>query len=119
MVAHPPRSPSRVCRRPSSCRARSVPCGRSPTAGALGFYALGALTACFIAALSEVFDVWLAALVVTAVYGLLAAILAWRGKAKVQQATPPVPERAMASVKEDVRFTKQRAHEARHPEAHR
>lgn len=88
-------------------------------AGALGFYALGALTACFIAALSEVFDVWLAALVVTAVYGLLAAILAWRGKAKVQQATPPVPERAMASVKEDVRFTKQRAHEARHPEAHR
>jgi hypothetical protein len=82
-------------------------------AGALGFYALGALTAAAIAGLSTVFDVWLAALIVAGAYGLLAAILALRGKAKVQQATPPVPERALESVKEDVRFTKQRAHEAR------
>ena len=36
-----------------------------------------------------------------------------RGKSKVQQATPPVPERTVQSVKEDVRYTKQRAQEAR------
>jgi hypothetical protein len=79
----------------------------------LGFYAFGALTACVIAAIAEVLDVWLAALIVAVVYGLVAAILAMRGKSKVQQATPPVPERAVESVKEDVRFTKQRAREGR------
>jgi hypothetical protein len=31
----------------------------------------------------------------------------------VQQATPPVPEQTVQSVKEDVRYTKQRAQEAR------
>jgi len=82
-------------------------------AGALGFYAFGALTACVIAAIAEVLDVWLAALIVAVVYGLVAAILAMRGKSKVQQATPPVPERAVESVKEDVRFTKQRVREGR------
>jgi hypothetical protein len=82
-------------------------------AGVLGFYAFGALTACVIAAIAEVLDVWLAALIVAVVYGLVAAILAMRGKSKVQQATPPVPERAVESVKEDVRFTKQRAREGR------
>jgi hypothetical protein len=82
-------------------------------AGMLGFYAFGALTACVIAAIAEVLDVWLAALIVAVVYGLVAAILAMRGKSKVQQATPPVPERAVESVKEDVRFTKQRAREGR------
>jgi hypothetical protein len=35
-----------------------------------------------------------------------------RGKRKVQRASPPVPERAVESDKEDVRFTKQRAQEA-------
>lgn len=82
-------------------------------AGVLGFYAFGALTACVIAAIAEVLDVWLAALIVAVVYGLVAAILAMRGKSKVQQATPPVPERAVESVKEDVRFTKQRVREGR------
>jgi MFS family permease len=82
-------------------------------AGVLGFYAFGALTACIIAAIAQALDLWLAALIVAAVYGLVAAILALRGKRKVQQASPPVPERAVQSVKEDVRFTKQRAQEAR------
>jgi MFS family permease len=82
-------------------------------AGVLGFYAFGALTACIIAAIAHALDLWLAALIVAAVYGLVAAILALRGKRKVQQASPPVPERAVQSVKEDVRFTKQRAQEAR------
>jgi MFS family permease len=82
-------------------------------AGALGLYALGALTAAIIAGIAEVLPVWAAALIVAAVYGAVAGILALRGKRQVQQATPPLPERAVQSVKEDVRYTKQRAQEAR------
>ena len=82
-------------------------------AGALGFYALGALTAAIIAGIAEALPVWAAALIVAAVYGAAAGILALRGRSKVQQATPPVPEQTVQSVKEDVRYTKQRAQEAR------
>lgn len=82
-------------------------------AGALGLYALGALTAAIIAGIAEVLPVWASALIVAAVYGAVAGILALRGKKKVQQATPPLPETAVQSVKEDVRYTKQRAQEAR------
>jgi uncharacterized membrane protein YqjE len=82
-------------------------------AGALGLYALGALTAAVIAGIAEALPVWAAALIVAAVYGAGAGILALRGRSKVQHATPPVPERTVQSVKEDVRYTKQRAQEAR------
>jgi MFS family permease len=82
-------------------------------AGALGLYALGALTAAIIAGIAEALPVWASALIVAALYGAVAGILALRGKKKVQQATPPLPERAVQSVKEDVRYTKQRAQEAR------
>src|SRR6478752_8978505 len=46
-----------------------------------------------------------AALIVTAVYGAVAGVLALAGKNKVQAGTPPVPEQTVDSVKEDVRFT--------------
>jgi MFS family permease len=82
-------------------------------AGAFGFYALGALTAAAIAGIAEALPVWAAALIVAALYGAVAGILALRGKRKVQQATPPLPEQTVESVKEDVRYTKQRAQEAR------
>ena len=82
-------------------------------AGALGFYALGALTAAIVAGIAEALPVWAAALIVAALYGAIAGILALRGKRKVQQATPPMPEQTVRSVKEDVRYTKQRAQEAR------
>ena len=82
-------------------------------AGALGIYALGALTAAIIAGIAEALPVWVSALIVAALYGAIAGILALRGKKKVQQATPPLPEETVQSVKEDVRYTKQRAQEAR------
>jgi MFS family permease len=82
-------------------------------AGAFGLYALGALTAAIIAGIAEVLPVWASALIVAALYGAIAGILALRGKKKVQQATPPLPEETVQSVKEDVRYTKQRAQEAR------
>jgi MFS family permease len=82
-------------------------------AGALGLYALGALTAAIIAGIAEALPVWASALIVAALYGAVAGILALRGRNKVQQATPPLPEETVQSVKEDVRYTKQRAQEAR------
>ncbi len=82
-------------------------------AGALGFYALGAFTACLILALDLAVAGWLAALIVTVVYGAIAGVLALTGKKKVAEATPPVPELAVDSTKEDVRWVKTRATEAR------
>jgi uncharacterized membrane protein YqjE len=82
-------------------------------AGIVGFYAVGALTACLILALATAVDGWLAALIVAAVYGAVAGVLALSGKSKVQQAVPPLPEQAVDSVKEDVQWTKSRAKQAR------
>jgi hypothetical protein len=56
---------------------------------------------------------WLAALIVTAVLGAVAGVLALTGKSKVEQATPPVPEETTDSLKEDVRWAKTRAQSAR------
>jgi hypothetical protein len=60
-----------------------------------------------------VLDAWLAALLVGVGYLAVAGILALTGKKKVEQATPPVPEQAIESSKEDVEWTKQRAQAAR------
>jgi uncharacterized membrane protein YqjE len=75
-------------------------------AGALGLAALGALTACFILALNEIMPAWLAALIVAVIYGAIAAFLALRGRDKVKQATPLVPEQTVETVKEDVEWAK-------------
>ena len=82
-------------------------------AGVFGLYALGALTAAVILALATAVAGWLAALIVAAVYGAIAGVLALTGKNKVTAATPPVPEQATESVKEDVRWAKIRAQAGR------
>ena len=82
-------------------------------AGAFGFYAFGALTAAAILALSLAMSGWLAALIIAVLYGAIAGVLALQGKNKVQQATPPVPEEATESVKEDVQWAKTKAQQAR------
>jgi hypothetical protein len=82
-------------------------------AGVLGLYALGALTAAVIAALSLAMDTWLAALVVAVVYAAAAGVVALVGKRKVQEALPAVPEDSVESVKEDVQWTKSRAQQGR------
>jgi hypothetical protein len=87
--------------------------GAFSAAGLLAMLALGALTAAAILGLASAVDGWLAALIVAAVYLLIAGVLALFGRSKVQAATPPVPEQALESVKEDARQTKQRAKEGR------
>ena len=75
-------------------------------AGALGLAALGALTACFILALDLIMPAWLAALLVAVVYGIIAFVLVKQGQARLKQATPPVPEQTIETVKEDVEWAK-------------
>jgi hypothetical protein len=75
-------------------------------AGAIGLLAAAALTACFILALDAVMPAWLAALIVAVVYGAVAAVLALRGRDRVKQAVPPVPEQTIETVKEDMEWAK-------------
>ena len=82
-------------------------------AGLFGFYAFGALTATLILALAEAIDPWLAALIVTVVYAAIAGVLALVGRSRVEKGTPPTPERAIESTKEDVDTAKRSAKEAR------
>jgi uncharacterized membrane protein YqjE len=82
-------------------------------AGLFGLYAVGALTATIILALATFLPGWVAALIVTLVYGAVAGVLALRGKSQVKEATPPVPEQAVQTTKEDVRWVKTRAQSAR------
>jgi uncharacterized membrane protein YqjE len=82
-------------------------------AGAIvALLALGALTACIIAALDLAMPTWLAALVVTVVYLAGAGVLAMTGRNQIREASPPVPEQTIDSVKEDVQWAKTRTRSA-------
>jgi lipopolysaccharide export LptBFGC system permease protein LptF len=87
--------------------------GAFGAAGVLGLFALGALTAAAILALATAVEPWLAALIVTVVYAAVAGVLALVGKSRVEAGTPPVPEEAVESVKEDVEWAKTKAKSAR------
>jgi uncharacterized membrane protein YqjE len=75
-------------------------------AGVVGLLALGALTACLIAALATGMEVWIAALIVTVLYGAAAGLLALQGKSRVSEAAPAVPEQTVQTVKEDAQWAK-------------
>jgi len=79
-------------------------------AGALfGLGAFGALTAAVIALIALALPVWAAALIVAVVYGIVAYVLAQRGRRKLTEAAPLVPEMTAATVKEDIAWAKTRA----------
>jgi hypothetical protein len=82
-------------------------------ASVVGLYAMGALTAGIVLILATAMNAWLAAVIVAAAYGLIAGGLALAGRAQVQKATPPVPQQATESVKEDVQWAKAKAQQAR------
>jgi len=96
-------------------KAKSAGLGAGMFGGAalFGLYALGALTATVILALSTAVAGWVAALIVTVVYAVIAGVLALTGKTRVQKATPPVPEQARDSVKRDIAETKAHARAGR------
>ena len=94
-------------------KAAGIGAGMFGAAGLIALFAVGALTACLILALATAMDAWLAALVVAVVYLAAAGVAALVGKGKMQEATPPAPEQAIESTKEDVQWTKHRAQAAR------
>ncbi|WP_329225918.1 MULTISPECIES: phage holin family protein [unclassified Streptomyces] len=79
-------------------------------AGVAGFLMLEALVVTAIAALAVVLPVWAAALIVTAVLGAIAALMALTGKRQVDKAAPPAPEQAIENVKADVAEIKESVH---------
>jgi uncharacterized membrane protein YqjE len=77
-------------------------------AALLAIFATFALVVTAIAALALVLPFWAAALIVAVVLLLLAIIFALIGKGRVAKAIPPVPERTIGSLKEDVQWVKTR-----------
>src|SRR5690242_4364309 len=72
-------------------------------AGILALYGLAALLATLVIVLDLVLPLWLAALIVAVVLLLVAGVMALVGRGQVRQATPPVPEQAVGSVRADLR----------------
>jgi hypothetical protein len=82
-------------------------------AAVVALLALGALTACLIAALAGALATWLAALTVAVAYAAIAGVLALVGRGRIQKAAPPAPEQTIETVKEDVQWAKTRARSGR------
>lgn len=82
-------------------------------AAVLGLLALATLTTMALALLDKAMDLWVAALIVTLIYGAIAAVLAISGRDRVKRGLPPAPEQTVETVKEDVQWAKSRAKSAR------
>ena len=67
--------------------------------------ALGALSAAVIALLDKAMAIWVAALIVTALWAIVALVLAQAGRTSLQRATPPAPQ-TVETVKEDIQWAK-------------
>jgi sporulation protein YlmC with PRC-barrel domain len=78
-------------------------------AGYVAHLASLALMLTLIFALAEAMAPWLAALIVTVLYGALAAGLALLAKQRLQQAGAPIPEQAIESVKQTIQTVKEEA----------
>lgn len=78
----------------------------------VGLLAAGVLTATIVLGLSKALEPWLAALIVTAVYAIIAGILGLVGYRRMKQTGSPTPDEAIESVKEDVSWAKRQAKSA-------
>jgi uncharacterized membrane protein YqjE len=70
-----------------------------------GLLALGALTAGLIALLDKAMETWVAALIVMALWAIVALVLAKAGQRSLQKVTPPAPQ-TVETVKEDIQWAK-------------
>jgi uncharacterized membrane protein YqjE len=77
-------------------------------AGVAGLLMLGSLTAFLILVLHLAIPAWAAALIATALWGVVAGVLALQGRSKLQELGNPIPEQTIETVKEDIQW-------ARHP----
>lgn len=83
------------------------------SAGLIAVLALAALVAAAIAAVQLALPLWAAALIVGVAMLVLAGILAFSGKSEVKRATPPIPEQALESTKEDAAWLKTQTQSAK------
>ena len=74
-------------------------------AGVAALLMLGTLTAVLVVALDSALPLWLAALIVTLLWGVVAAVLAQSGRKALQAATPPAPQ-TVETLKEDIQWAK-------------
>ncbi len=78
-------------------------------AGVFALYGVGALIATLILLIATFLEAWIAAGIVTVVLFSAAGVLGLTGKKEIEQATPPAPEQAIESTKQDVDELKERA----------
>jgi hypothetical protein len=75
-------------------------------AGLLSIFGLACFVSAIALALTLVLPGWAAALITGALLFAIAGVAAMIGKREVSEATPPVPEEAVASVKQDLQVLK-------------
>lgn len=83
--------------------------GMFGASGLVALFAAATLIAAAVLGLATAVDPWLSALIVGVVLLAIAGVAALGGKKKIDEATPPAPERAMHSMKRDVDTVKRRA----------
>ncbi|MCC2335386.1 phage holin family protein [Cellulomonas wangsupingiae] len=95
-----------------TAKAKEAGIGAGLLAGAavLALYLLATLITTAILGLATVVAPWLAALIVSLVLLVVVAVLAFVGLKHVKKGVPPVPERAMENVQEDVDTVKKGLH---------
>ena len=79
--------------------------GMLGAAAVAALLALGALTAGLVALLDTAMATWVAALIVMALWAIVALVLAKAGQKSLQKATPPAPQ-TVETVKEDIQWAK-------------
>ena len=77
-------------------------------AGVAGLLMLGSLTAFLVIALALVLPAWAAVLIVTALWGAIAGVLAIQGRNTMRLMGKPVPEKTVETLKEDMQWLKNR-----------
>ena len=82
-------------------------------AGIVGILASATLIAAAVAGIATALSVWLSILIVGAFLLVTAGILAMTGVTEVAQGTPPIPQEARESTKEDVTWLKAQARSAK------
>jgi len=71
-------------------------------AAVFAFFGFGVLITTAILGLATAMPAWLAALIVTVLLFVVAAVMGVLGKKSLDKGTPPTPERAQASIKADI-----------------
>jgi len=79
-------------------------------AGVLAWFGLMTVIAGLVLLLATVMPAWIAAFVVALAVLVVAGVLALIGRKQIERGTPPVPEEAIAGVKQDIATVSERAH---------